>query len=73
MLFNCPYCRIIIEITEYNCKIIRCGIYKRDFQQIPPHLNEEECNKLVDNNLIYGCSKPSRINDNDKLEICDYI
>jgi hypothetical protein len=41
-----------------------------------PHAPYEECNKLFENNLIYGCGKPFRIEVSDnimKVFICDYI
>jgi hypothetical protein len=70
-----------IYIEELNCKIFRCGIYKNNFEQIDPHLNKEECDRLYNNGLIYGCSKPFMVNitiknDNNvdyESVICDYI
>lgn len=84
MIFiKCPHCNTMIEVIELNCKIFRCGIYKNNFEQIDPHLNKEECDRLYNNGLIYGCSKPFmvivKINDEDNLKIeydsviCDYI
>jgi len=71
----------MIEVIELNCKIFRCGIYKNNFEQIDPHLNKEECDRLYNNGLIYGCSKPFIVNitiknDNNvdyESVICDYI
>jgi hypothetical protein len=70
MLSLCPHCGIMIEIVQLNCAIFRCGIYKHNYQQIPPHLPKRECDLLIDK--IYGCGKPFRV-INKKLEICDYI
>jgi hypothetical protein len=56
--------------------ILRHGNHKNNMQPIHPHLNKNDCDKLVDNNLIYGCGKPLRIiniNDTFTVEICDYI
>jgi hypothetical protein len=56
--------------------ILRHGNYINNMQPIHPHLNKNDCDKLVDNNLIYGCGKPLRIiKDNNAfiVEICDYI
>lgn len=72
MFINCPHCNIYLFIEELNCGIFRCGIYKSTFQPIPPHLPKNDCDELLKQNLIYGCSKPFRIIDN-KVLICDYI
>ena len=72
--FTCPHCNISIIVmkNEMNCRIFRCGEYKKTRQPIPPHLPKNLCDELVKNDLIYGCGKPF-IFKNDKLEICDYI
>ena len=72
---NCPNCDIMIEIVELNCRIFRCGIYKNNYIQIPPHSTREECDRLIKNNEIYGCGKPFRIlqtNTKYIIETCDY-
>jgi hypothetical protein len=55
---NCPNCDLLIEIDALNCCIFRCGIYKQTYTQIPPHSTREECDRLLNTNQIYGCSKP---------------
>ena len=76
-LTECPHCNIKIEILELNCRIFRCGVYKHNLENINPHLSKEECDKLVEENLIYGCSKPFIIigesNNIYISEKCDYI
>lgn len=75
-IIYCPNCNIAIEVVELNCCIFRCGIMKDTFVQIPPHLNKEECLRLVENNLIFGCGSPFRIqkiDDTFVASICDYI
>lgn len=75
-IFECPNCEIIIQVkkNETNCCIFRCGIYKNNFVQIPPHANKEECDRLKNNDLIYGCGKPFKFNKNkQEVEICEYI
>ena len=47
LLFTCPHCSIMIEITALNCGIFRCGIYKDNGQQINSHMNKEECDKII--------------------------
>ena len=70
--FTCPHCKIMIDVLEMNCKVFRCGIYKSDGKQIPPHLTEEECKAL--GQTIWGCSKPFLYNiETKKMEKCDYI
>jgi len=69
-VLHCPHCGISIEVVEVNCSIFRCGVYKHNFEQIPPHLPKEECDLLIDK--IYGCAKPFKY-VNQRLEKCDYI
>lgn len=76
--FECPHCKVMIIVYEKElaCCIFRHGTYKKDNNQINPHLNKEECDRLYENNLIYGCGKPFEfIKDgkNSRVEICDYI
>jgi len=83
MIIECPHCNQSIEIIALNCKIFRCGIFKKDYTQIPPHLPKLECDRLFSENLIYGCGKPFQVivkvasndTDTDKITpvICDYI
>jgi hypothetical protein len=77
-IFNCPNCNQKIEVNKnkINCRIFRCGIYKKNFKPIPPHTSKIKCDELKDNDLIYGCSKPFKfvtINDINTVEICNYI
>ena len=77
IILQCPYCLdyYIIYKKELNCRIIRHGIYKENYKQIDPHLCKEECDRLVKENLIYGCGKPSEIiieNNEYKCIICEY-
>ncbi len=83
ILVNCPHCNQLIEIVELNCCIFRCGIYRQNNEQIPPHLSKSECDRLAEQELIFGCGKPFRVEpispsekNNDtthKAIICDYI
>ncbi len=71
-MFECPHCGIPIDVAEMNCKIFRCGIYKCNGEQIPPHLCKDECMKLE--GLIWGCGKPFQYNEElKKMVKCDYI
>jgi hypothetical protein len=75
-IVTCPHCKEYVEILELNCRIFRHGIYKNNNQQMNPHASKEECEYLIDNNLIYGCGKPFMIEMIDNTYnpfICDYI
>ena len=77
MVVSCPHCSQYIEIIELNCRIFRCGIFKKTFQQIDPHLEKSECVRLYENGEIYGCGKPFRAESAADgtiiCVICDYI
>lgn len=72
--FRCPHCQAIIQVAynQVNCKIFRCGVYKKNNQPIPPHTSKKECDRLTNNNLINGCGKPFKFNGKN-VTICDYI
>ena len=72
----CPHCSCLLIIEQINCGIFRHGIYKNDFVQIDPHLPKNKCDELIEKNLIYGCGKPFKIEQNNDVLIaieCDYI
>jgi hypothetical protein len=89
IVVSCPHCKLlnIIYKKEINCAIFRHGVLKNNGNQIGPHTSKEECEKLVENKLIYGCGKPfiikNKIKSDDKktneddneywAEECDYI
>jgi len=73
MLVSCPHCFQMLFIESLNCGIFRCGVYKHSFVPIPPHLDKLSCDMLVSKNLIYGCSKPFKVNNNYQCVKCDYI
>jgi hypothetical protein len=79
LLVTCPHCDILIEIESINCAIFRCGILKQTGQQIPPHAPKAECDRLTENQLIWGCGKPFRVvpvqgpEGGHTAEPCDYI
>ena len=78
-LVKCPHCSQAIEVVEINCKIFRCGVYKGSCKQIDPHMSKIECDILVSESKIYGCSKPFKlvsVQDASGLWTavkCDYI
>jgi len=78
-IFECPHCNQFIEvpINEINCRIFRHAVYKHNMAPIHPHATQLECDKLLQTEQIYGCSKPFILNKNQEgnliVEICDYI
>jgi len=73
---ECPHCACQVEIVAVNCAIFRHGIYKESGQQVNPHAPKSECDRLSEQNLIYGCGKAFRLiqqNNEYKAVICDYI
>ncbi len=72
LIVNCPNCNQYIIIEQLNCCIFRCGVFKYNGIQIPPHLGQIQCNNLIEQRLIYGCASPFRI-VNGVAETCDYI
>jgi len=75
IIIDCPHCSmmIVVKKNEINCKIFRCGIFKHNNQQIPPHETKENCDKYKQQDLIYGCSKPFMLDDELVPRICGYI
>jgi hypothetical protein len=73
---KCPHCDDFIYIEKLNCRIFRHAVYKKNNEQIDPHTPKNICEKLINNNEIYGCGKPFKINTINNIHnavICDYI
>lgn len=71
MIVRCPNCKRWIEVIQLNCAIMRCGIFKDNYSQLPPHSSKEECEQAVKNGLIFGCGSPFEIIDGIAVK-CDY-
>jgi hypothetical protein len=71
---TCPWCEYTAQVlpNQINCKIFRCGNFKHNNEPINPHLPKDQCDDLVNKNLIYGCGKPFWF-DGIVLKTCDYI
>lgn len=74
----CPHCHIPIIIEKINCGIFRHGTLKINNTQVPPHLNKEQCDYLKNNDLVYGCCKPFKLEINKQSNSlfaisCGYI
>jgi hypothetical protein len=84
-VFVCLHCQepFIVSHKEFNCRILRHGVYKHNMQPIPPHASKEECDALVRDDLIFGCGRPLQIIEKDvgtdspgsayNVIICDYL
>ena len=77
-IFQCPQCEenIVVHCSELNCHIFRHGIYKHNYEQVNPHLDKENCDRLKNEDMVYGCCLPFKIiYENNELFaiVCDYI
>lgn len=73
MSIECPHCQQLIWIEQLNCRIFRHGVFKNSYEQIPPHSSKQDCDNWSEQNLIYGCGKPFKIQEDGAVVICDYI
>lgn len=76
LVFVCPHCDtpFIVRETEINCGIFRHGAYRATLEPLPPHLPRDQCQDLLERNLIWGCAKPIQITLPEKIiQKCDYI
>lgn len=77
LVIICPHCNDPVIIQELNCRIFRHAVLKSNGEQIDPHTSKENCEKLLQNDAIYGCGKPFQIQSNEKGDLvaieCDYI
>lgn len=77
LIVSCPHCNDPVEIAQINCGIFRHGVYKHNYEPIPPHSSQSECNRLVFEGEIYGCGKPFQIRTEPSGQLtvfeCDYI
>ena len=79
LIYECPNCELFIEtrMEDVCCGIFRHGVFKCNYQQIPPHADEQSIKHIKDNDQIYGCGLPYQITK-DKDDIfqankCGYI
>ena len=80
-VFTCLHCGqpFVVRAAEFNCRILRHGVYRATMEPMNPHAPREECERLVATGAIYGCGKPLRImnqkdaSGNYVVEICEYI
>lgn len=77
-VFECPHCNLLVQVKEKDlrCKIFRHAVYKANNKPIKPHAPQADCERLLAQNLVYGCAKPFRLVTTGKVlraEICGYI
>ena len=78
IVFVCPHCsgEFSVHAAELNCRIVRHFVFK-DFQQLNPHAPKEECERVVREELGYGCAGPVELFSGDdgqwSARICGYI
>ena len=80
LIFPCPHCSemVVVNVREVNCCIFRHAALKNSGKQIDPHTPKEECDRLVLEDLVYGCAKPFQLvrqsePDTFIVQVCDYI
>lgn len=73
LVVTCPHCGGSVEIVELNCRIFRHGVLKSTGEQMAPHCEKVECDRLAADQLIYGCGKPFRIDEDGSVHACEYI
>lgn len=82
--FKCPHCCTYVQVepNQINCGIFRHGAFFTRNEKgliiptepINPHMPKAECERLLAQGLVLGCTKPFRI-DRNTLTVteCDYI
>ncbi len=73
IVVSCPHCLTPVLIEKLNCRIFRHGTLIHNGQQINSHETKEVCDYFVSNNMIYGCSKPFLIIENEKNDKHEYV
>jgi hypothetical protein len=76
-VFKCPHCLCYTQIEPIylSCLIFRHAYYKNSNMQIGAHTNQEDCERLVQDNLVSGCAKPFKFfrGNPNYVDICGYV
>jgi hypothetical protein len=77
-IVTCPHCHADVWIEQVNCGIFRHGVFKHNYQQIPPHASRSECDQYVFEGQIHGCGKPFQVVEQPNgqqpdVRPCEYI
>jgi hypothetical protein len=72
--FACPHCGQMCQVPRdlIRCTIFRHAVYKKDMKFVDPHASQQECERWIREDIVYGCAKPFRF-DGVKVEKCGYI
>lgn len=75
--FKCPHCQnfFVVEESEINCRIVRHFAF-RDGTQLNPHAPKQDCERVVQEDLGYGCAKPCFLTNEAgvwEARMCDYV
>lgn len=78
LIFTCPHCGGHIEVlsSETNCCIFRHGQFRSNGAQVNPHASKAECDKLIEEDAVFGCCKPFRLSITNciwEINKCDYV
>ena len=78
IIVSCPKCNDFIQIfiKDLNCKIFRHAVKKNNFELVNPHCSKDILDKMLEDNIIYGCATPFNIilkEGKYVAKICDYI
>ena len=76
LYIECPQCGYMVEIMQINCGIFRHGVFKSNNKQLNPHSPKDICDQVSNDELIYGCGKPFKLENVNGTYIatkCDYI
>lgn len=62
-IFECPHCELPVQVAknEVNCHIFVHGSMRSTGEQVNPHSTKEHCDRLIAQDLIYGCCKPFKL------------
>lgn len=75
--FECPHCHAMCQVhhDDIRCTIFRHAVWKAGNDRhrfVPSHASQEECERWVREDAVWGCTKPFRF-DGKRVEICDYL
>ena len=75
-VITCPHCGGGVFVEQINCGIFRHASLKANLSQVNHHMGKEELDKLIEDDIIWGCGKPFKVDIIDKgfnVYECDYI
>ena len=73
----CPHCfeEVLVYLNNVNCGMFRHAVFISSGELIPSNFTKEVCERLIEEEKVYGCGKLFQIifQEDGKLraEICD--